>query len=88
MLEPSRPVLPQGTRPLAALPRALPGQEGLEGDAHRKVGTAGAYGLQDASLAQLLCHMSHIKEAWDLWPETEWMRGAVKGLWPRCEGRS
>lgn len=48
---------------------ALPGQECLEGHAHREVGTAGADGLQDARLVQLLRHMSHIKEALDLGPE-------------------
>lgn len=30
------------------------------------MGTPGAYDLQDASLVQLLRHMSHIKEAWEL----------------------
>lgn len=30
------------------------------------MGTPGAYDLQDASLVQLFCHMSHIKEAWEL----------------------
>lgn len=46
--------------------RILPGQEELEGHSHREVGTSDAYDLQDASLVQLLCHMSHIKEAWEL----------------------
>lgn len=30
------------------------------------MGASGAYDLQDASLVQLLCHVSHIKEAWEL----------------------
>lgn len=56
---------------------ALPGQEGLEGDAHWEVGTAGTYSLQDACLAQLLCHMSHIEEARKLWP---WDRATGTGV--------
>lgn len=58
-------------------PGTLPGQEGLEGQAHGEVGTTGTYCLQDARLVQLLCHVSHIKEARKLWP---WNRGSEK-LW-------
>lgn len=49
-------------------PGPLPGQEGLERHANGEVGTAGTHGLQDARLAQLLCHVTHIKEARKLWP--------------------
>lgn len=62
----------------------LPGQEGLEGHTHREVGTAGTHCLQDACLVQLLCHVSHIKEAWKLWPwnraHESWSGGGLK-LW-------
>jgi hypothetical protein len=44
----------------------LPCQKDLEGHSHGEVGTPGAYDLQDASLTQLLCHMPHVQEAWDL----------------------
>lgn len=44
----------------------LPCQKDLEGHSYGEVGTSGAYDLQDASLTQLLCHVFHIQEAWEL----------------------
>lgn len=44
----------------------LPCQKDLEGHSYREVGTSGAYDLQDTSLTQLLCHVSHVEEAWEL----------------------
>lgn len=53
----SLPLCPQGPEP---------GQEGLEGYPYWEVGVAGTHSLQDTCLAQLLCHVSHIKKAWKL----------------------
>lgn len=69
-------------------PGALPVQESLEGHAHREVGAAGAHSLQDTGLVQLLCHVPHIEEAWELWPETEPARSGVKGFRTEGEGPS
>lgn len=49
-------------------PGALPGQEEPEGHTDGEIGAAGTHSLQDARLAQLLCHVPHIKEARKLWP--------------------
>lgn len=61
-------------------PGALPGQEGLEGYPYWEVGAASTDSLQDTCLAQLLCHVSHIKKAWKLWPWDRAMTAGVKGL--------
>lgn len=71
---------PQGALPGVLSPRcASPGQEGLEGHAHWEVDAAGTHGLQDACLAQLLCHVPHIEEARKLWPWDRAMRAGGKG---------
>lgn len=49
-------------------PGPLPGQEEPEGHTDGEIGAAGTHSLQDARLAQLLCHVPHIKEARKLWP--------------------
>lgn len=77
-------VLARGAWALGCLhPGTLPGQEGLEGQAHREVGTAGTHRLQDVGLAQLLGHVSHVKEARKLWPPNRasesWSPGGAAG---------
>lgn len=59
----------------------LPCQKDLEGHSYGEVGTSGAYDLQDASLTQLLCDMSHIKEAWELGA-----RDTAKESWSQEQG--
>lgn len=53
----------------------------MEGHSYGEVGTSGAYDLQDASLTQLLCDMSHIKEAWELGA-----RDTAKESWSQEQG--
>lgn len=65
------------------LPRhgILPCQKDLEGNSYGEVGSPGAYDLQDARLTQLLCHVSHIQETWELGA-----RDTVKESWSREQG--
>lgn len=65
---------------------APPGQEGPKGHTHGEVGTAGAHGLQYGCLVQLLCHMSHVKEAWKLWPQDRAKDSWSQGAWSCAEG--